>query len=243
MSRIGLRTKLIVSGVLVAIIVGVVASASAEPPPPTACKAGGTPSYCVEGVALVSASEKITGTNSSASILKAMVANVAAEIKCASGKSTGSIEGGTAGTAGKSKIRDTFEGCKLLKPANCKLTAEDETDMETAELLGGLTLGGSRIENKWESKSGGSFASIGIEGENPSCVIAGVGTPETFAITGSQLCEIDSSNTAAETEAASHKIVCKTTGSSLKLGSSKAEMTSEATIKLTSGKNWSIKET
>ena len=68
-------------------------------------KVSTTPGYCVEGAPLESASEEAAGTSGS-SILKATIAGTTAEIKCASGKSAGFIEGGTAGTAGKSQDKN-----------------------------------------------------------------------------------------------------------------------------------------
>jgi hypothetical protein len=187
------------------------------------------------------ATEKFEGTNSGEATLKATVSMVKTEIKCATGKSKGTIEDGAAGTVGKSVVTDTFETCKMVKPANCKLSAGDEEAIKTSELKGELGLTSGRVEDKLESKSG-IFAGISIEGEESSCVIAHIGEEKTFSVTGSQLCEVDSSNSAAETEASTHKIICKTSGSSLKIGG-KAEITSEAAVKLTSGKDWSVKET
>ncbi len=117
----------------------------------------GTPAYCVEGVPLESASENAEGTSGSA-ILKATIAGVTAEIKCASGKSTGTIEGGAAGTVGKSKTKITFEACKLLAPAHCKLTSAEERKIKTTELTGELQLNGGKILDKLEPKTGAAFA-------------------------------------------------------------------------------------
>jgi hypothetical protein len=246
MSRAGLRTRLVVASLLAALAVGVVASALATEPP---AKCGGkvekTPDYCVAGFELENAkgepvSENVEGT-SGVSILKATVATVKTEIECKKGKSSGSIKDGAGGTVGKSKVLDTFEECKLLKPTNCKLTASNENKIETAELVGSLALTAGRAEDKLEAPES-AFVVVSIEGKENSCVIAEPEKPQTFSVTGSQLCEIDKANTEAETEALTHKIICKTSGSSLKIGGNPAEMTSESTVKLTSGKKWSVKE-
>jgi hypothetical protein len=236
------RTRLILLGLLAVVAVGaVIASTSGAEPPAGACTTvTSAPAYCVAGVPPASP-EKFEGTNVGEATLKATVSMVKTEIKCATGKSKGTIEDGAAGTVGKSAVTDTFEGCKLIKPTDCKLSVADEEEIKTSELKGELALTAGRVEDKLESKTG-IFAGIEIEGKESSCVIAEVGIPKSFNVTGSQLCEVDSSNTAAETEAATHKIICKTSGSSLKVGG-KAEITSEATVKLTSGKNWSVKET
>jgi len=237
------RTRLILLGLLAALAAGVVASASAEPPPPTSCTSvTSTPAYCVAGAPLASgAPEKFEGTNVGESIFKSTVGMVKTEIKCGTGKSKGSIEDGASGTVGKSTATMTYEECKLVKPTNCKLTSADEKAMKTTELKGELALTAGRVEDKLESKTG-VFAGISIEGKESSCVIAEVGKPKSFNVLGSQLCEVDSSNTEAEKEAATHKMICKYSGSDLEVGGP-AEMANEATVKLTSGKDWSIKET
>jgi hypothetical protein len=225
------RTRLILLGLLVvAAAVGVVVSSSgAEPPPPSSCTTVTTaPAYCVAGVPLVSASAETEGTNSGASILKGTIASVTSEVKCEKGKVVGTIEGGVAGTLGKSTGTMTFEECKLVTPANCKLTTKTIGTTELKDELE-LTGGAKRIEDKFETKEGNNFASIGIEGKK-------------FPVSGSQVCEIDTSNTEAETEATTHKIKCVATGG-LKIGTNPAEITSEAVVKLTSGKKWSVKET
>ena len=221
----------------------VLVSASAEPPPPSgSCTAVGTPSYCVAGVPLVNASEKIEGTNSGASILKGTIGSVTSEVKCEKGKLTGTIEGGAAGTVGKSKATMTFEECaNSSRQPIAKLTTKT---IGTSELKDELELTGSgkRIEGRFEPKTGNNFASIGIEGKESSCVIAHVAEEKQFTVSGSQVCEVDTNNTEAETEATTHKMKC-TNPVGLKIGGNKAEITSEATVKLTSGKNWSVKET
>jgi len=241
------RTRLILLSLLAVLVVSVVASASTSTPASASgsCKSAGTPGYCVEGVPLESASENAEGTSGSA-ILKATIAGVTAEIKCASGKSTGTIEGGAAGAVGKSKTKITFETCKLLAPEHCKLTSAEETKIKTSELMGELQVSGGKILDKLEPKPGGAFAGVSIEGETSSCVIGEVGKPETFNITGSQLCEVDSSKTEAETEAEKHKLICKASGG-LKIGTNPAEITDETmAVELGGAKahdHWSVKET
>jgi hypothetical protein len=243
------RTRLTLLGLLAVVAIAVVASASASEPP---VKCGGkvttTPNYCVAGFQLENAkgeavSEKVVGTNGE-SILRGTVASVTSEVKCGKGKSTGTIEDGAGGTVGKSKATITFEECKLIKPANCKLTTTQEEEIETTLLKGELALTSGRIDDRLESKTG-AFAGISIEGKEPSCVIAEVGKPKTFNITGSQLCELDSSNTAVETEAATHKLTCGPSGGSLKIGGNLAEVSDSATVELSGTKAhdaWSVKE-
>jgi hypothetical protein len=238
------RTRLILLGLLAVVVVSFVATASTSTPASASgscLKVKTTPGYCVEVAPLENASAEVEGTNSGASILKGTVASVAAEVKCEKGKMTGTIEGGAAGAVGKSKATMTFEECKLVTPSNCRLTTKT---IGTSELKDELELTGStkRIEDKFEPKEGNNFASIGIEGKESSCVIAHVGEEIKFAVSGSQACEVDTSNTVAETEAPTHKMKCTSSGG-LAIGTNPAEMTSEATVKLTSGKKWSVKET
>lgn len=243
------RTRLILAGLLAMLVVGVVASASATEPP---AKCGGTvasvPDYCVEGFELENAkgepvSENVEGTNGK-STLKTTIAMVKTEIECQKGKSTGTIEDGAGGTVGKSTTATSFEECKLLKPANCRLTQEDEKEIQTTELNGGLTLTAGRIQDKFEPRVG-AFATVSIEGKENSCVIAEVEKPQSYNVTGSQLCEIDKNNTEAETGAETHKIICKASGSGLKIGTNKVEIINESTVVLSGSKahdSWSIKE-
>src|ERR1700677_2580457 len=131
------RTKLILLGLLTAVAVSVIATASTSTPASASgscSKVSTTPGYCVEGAPLESASENAEGTSGSA-ILKATIANTTSEIKCASGKTTGFIEDGAAGAVGKTKTKITFESCKLLAPAHCKLTATEESKIKTTELV------------------------------------------------------------------------------------------------------------
>jgi hypothetical protein len=241
------RTKLILAGLLALLVVGVVATASTSTPASASgsCMKVGTPAYCVEGTPLVSTSENVEGTSGSA-ILKATIGGTTAEVKCASGKSTGTIEGGAAGTIGKSKTKITFETCKLLAPEHCKLTSAEETKIKTTELVGELQYTGGKVLDKLEPKVG-AFASISIEGES-LCGIGEIGKPETFNITGSQLCEVDSGKTEAETETEKHKLICKASGSTnLAIGGNPAEITDETmAIELSGAKahgHWSVKET
>jgi hypothetical protein len=236
------RTRLILAGLLALLVVGVVASASTSTPASASgsCKSVGTPGYCVEGAPLVSSSAEVEGTNSGASILKGTIGMVTSEVKCENGKMTGTIEGGAAGAVGTSTANMTFEECKLVTPTNCKLTSKT---IETVELKDELTGGGTkRIEDKFEPKEGTAFAGVTIEGKESSCVIAHVGEKKQFIVSGSQVCQVDTSNAEAETEATSHKLKCTATGG-LKIGTNPAEITSEVSVKLTSGKKWSVKET
>jgi hypothetical protein len=240
---------LILLGLLaVAVAVGVIVSSSgAEPPAGSCIEVTKVPAYCIAGTPLVSAAENFEGTSGSA-ILKATIGGTTAEIKCETGKSTGTIEGGAAGTVGKSKTKITFGTCSLLSPEHCKLTSAEETKIKTSELVGELEYTGGKILDKLEPKGSSSFAAIGIEGESSLCGVAEAEKTVTFNVTGSQLCEVDSSKTGAETEAEKHKLICKASGSNnLMIGSNPAEITDETmAVELSGAKahgHWSVKET
>ncbi len=145
---------------------------------------------------------------------------------------------------GKSTVTMTFEECKLVTPTNCKLTRWTKKTIETTELKGELELTGSgkRIEDKFEPKEGTPLPRSVSKAKNPRASLLTLRKKRDFAVTGSQLCEVDTSNTEAETEATTHKMKCKSRAA-LKSARNPAEMTSEATVKLTSGKKWSVKET
>ena len=241
------RTRLIFLGLLVVVVVvGVVVSTSGAEPQVGTCKSvEKNPSYCIGGVALESA-EGAGGTSGSA-ILRATIAGTTAEVKCATGKSSGFIEGFAAGAVGKTKTKITFETCKLLAPEHCKLTSAEETKIKTTELIGELELTGGKRLDKLEPKAGAAFATIGIEGGS-LCGIGEIEKPEAFNITGSQLCEVDSSKAEAETEAEKHKLICKASGSgNLGIGTNPAEIEDETmAVELSGAKahgHWSVKET
>jgi hypothetical protein len=240
------RTRLILLGLLAVAAVSVVATASTSTPASASgcSKVKTAPGYCVEGAPLENATAEIEGTNNGESTLKTTMGGVASEVKCEKGKVKGTIEGGAAGAVGKLAMTDTFEKCTLSKPANCKISEQDEKEIKTASLAGELVLTSGRLEDKLKSKSS-TFAVVVVGAQNNLCVITHVGEEEVVPITGSQLCEVDKGNTEAETEAKTHKIVCKVSGSHLEIGTSSipVEITSEATVNLTSNKNWSVKET
>lgn len=245
------RSRLIPLGLLAALIVSGVATASAsEPPDKCGGKVSTTPTYCIEGLQVENskgeeASEKVEGANGEA-ILKATVASAEAEIKCGKGTSKGTIEDGISGVIGKSTATITYTECKVTKPAGCELGVSEHSQIKTEPLAGELVMSsGGRIEDKLKSKSS-VFAAVAIEGEEGAkCDISAIGEEKRFNISGTQTCEVDKSNTEAEKEAKEHKLICKTSGSALELGENEAEMTGEGSIELSGAKahdNWSIKE-
>jgi hypothetical protein len=235
---------LILLGVLAAVAASAVGSASASAAVCGAVTAA--PDWCEEGVPNheLASPEAVDGT-SGESILKGTIAAARVRIKCASDKLTGKVEDGAAESVGKSKEgKITFETCTLVEPANCKLTAAQETSIATNNLKDKLVLtgAGKRIEDEFEPEPPATaFATIAIEGKEASCVIAAVGEVKEFPVTGTQLCEVDGSNAAAETFAETHKVICKTTGSKLKLGGNNASFTSEAAVAFNLDQKWAIR--
>ena len=243
------RTRLILLGLLAVVAIGVVASASASEPP---VKCGGkvttTPNYCVAGFQLENSkgeavSEKVVGTNGE-SILKGTVASVTSEVKCGKGKSTGTIEDGAGGTVGKSKATITFEECKLIKPANCKLTAAQEEEIETTPLKGELELSSGRIEDKIESKTVASLPGSASKAKN---LHVGLRKWGNLKLSPSRVLSYVNSTRATpkRKRKPTHKINCSASGGSLKIGGNLAEMSDNATVELSGAKAhdaWSVKE-
>ena len=202
-------------------------ASAAEPPPASgSCtKAGTTPAYCVAGVPLESASENAEGTNVAQRSSKATIAGMTSEIKCENGKSTGTIEGGAAGTVGKSKTKITFETCKLSRQNTASSRRRRKQKLKPR--THGRT-GADGREEYWISSNQKQALLCRDRALKAKIVMCHCRSRKTrnFNVTGSQLCEVDSSKTEAETEATNHKLICKATGG-LKIGSNPAEMTDE----------------
>ena len=228
------RIRLILLGLLAVAVVAVVASASASANrrPPAVGKSRRRRTTASPGSSWKTRRANDLGKSRRherrQSILKGTIASVTSEIKCGKGKSTGTIEDGAAGTVGKSKATITFEECRLVKPGHCKLTSAEEKEIETTDLKGELELISGRIEDKLEPKTG---CLCRDQHRRQRIFVWDCGSRETqnLHITGSQLCEVDSSKAEAETEAEKHKLICKSLRGSLKIGGNLAEMTDGTT--------------
>lgn len=114
--------------------------------------------------------------------------------------------------------------CRQVRPANCKLSSADETELllkYELELTSGTTalLSGSG--------TGESFGDIEIEGSG--CPISG-----TYELTGQQAVELPE----GETLKAEHEFVEKKSGSKLKLGGEPATYSSSGSGMLSSDASW-----
>jgi hypothetical protein len=86
------------------------------------------------------------------------------------------------------------------------------------------------FENKFAPPTGVPFTEITLQGA--TCALKG----SPFPVEGTQKCELPG----AGTEAVTHTLACKTTGSALTAGGKAATFeSSAATLELESGKKWS----
>jgi hypothetical protein len=238
------RIRLILMSLLAALAVAAVASASASAHRyvsnscTTASGTGTkykTESECLKGEnpgsggwerVEIANGTKVTGTIG-VSKLVGKITGVAITIECKKGKSTGDI-----GTGGSSHAVLTYEECKIVGTLGekCKVP----TTLKTTKLKDLLTASG-RVEDTFEPETtGGNFIELVVSAvEGKTCTPAA-----TYPVTGSQVCEVDSSDTVAKTLQASHELICKTSGSHLVLGGNAATYEGTATVKLESGLNW-----
>lgn len=219
------RVRLIILSLFAILATSAVASASASAAECPDTIKGGDYAVCHNGVEYEG---KIEGT-STVSKLKATVLGLKITIECPKDKFTGEV--GDSGTSKNAVI--TFEMCKLVGATNCKVA---ET-LTTKKLKDQLSTPPARIEDTFESETA-NFIEILISGSG--CAITNEGKP--YPVTGSQTCAVDSSDAEAKTEAATHKLICKTTGSKLKLGGNTATFESSATLNLPGNGNFSFQE-
>jgi hypothetical protein len=173
--------------------------------------------YLIEGKQ-VSEATNIEGT-SGLSLLTGKVGGAEVKLECAKDTFTGTVE-----AAGKSTATLLLKECAETKPANCKVPATIEGKLKD-KLIGTTT-----PEDEFEAtKAEGTIAEIVVSGTE--CAITG-----TYALKGAQTCELPK----VEEELAEHEVVCKKTGSKLKLGLESATFSSTEKAKLTSGKKWSV---
>jgi hypothetical protein len=154
-----------------------------------------------------------------ASKLKGEVAGAKLTVECAKGKSTTGklIEKG----ASKENIL-TYEECKVVGTLATK--CEVKSTLVTNDLKGSQTQSG-RTEDTFEPEAaGGPFIEIELKAiPGKTCTPAA-----TYKVTGSQTCEVDTSNAVAKETKSEHELICKP-GSNLKLGGNPAEY--EGTVK------------
>lgn len=173
--------------------------------------------YLVEGKQ-VTETTNTEGTSGS-SLLVGKVGAAEVKIECAKDTFTGTVE-----AAGKSTATLLLKECTAAKPANCKVPATIEGKLKD-KLIGSTT-----PEDEFEAtKAEGTISEIVVSGTE--CAITG-----TYALKGAQTCEL----TKVEEEVAEREVICKKTGSKLKLGLEAASFSSTEKAKLVSGKKWSV---
>jgi hypothetical protein len=171
--------------------------------------------YLIEGKQVTEATN--TEGTSGLSLLTGKVGGAEVKLECAKDTFTGTVE-----AAGKSTATLLLKECAETKPASCKVPATIEGKLKD-KLIGSLA-----PEDEFEAtKAEGTIAEIAVSGAG--CAITG-----TYALKGTQVCELPK----VEEELTEHEIVCKKTGSKLKLGSETASFSSTEKAKLTSGKKW-----
>jgi|SRR5271166_461666 len=172
----------------------------------------------------IASGTKVKGT-STVSTLSATISGSTLTIECETDKFKGTL--GTKGASSGTTIE--YKKCKVTGAFASTCTVPGT--LTTNTLKDQLSSSG-RIEDTFEPETtGGTFIEIPVTGG--SCSIE-----HTYPIKGKQTCEVDSTNAEAETLAATHKLICKTSGSALKLGSNAATYEGNATIELEGGGNW-----
>jgi hypothetical protein len=172
--------------------------------------------FVVEGTG-VSEATKFEGA-SGVSLLAATIAGVKFEVECTQDTSTGALEAGGDGSATL-----LLKTCKESKPVNCSVPETIEGKLKD-KLIGGET-----PEEEFEAASGETIFEIKLTGSE--CAIKG-----TYTTTGTQKCELPK----ASEELVEHEVVCKKSGSSLKISGNAATFSSTEKAKLTTGKKWGV---
>lgn len=173
---------------------------------------------------------KVTGTSKAkaVSVLKSELDGVPISIVCQKNKVAGTLE--VEGKSSSTKI--TYEECAI--EGSWAKKCEVPSTISTNSLKDQLSSSG-RIEDTFEPE-GTNFVEIEIKAiSGKTCSIA-----TTYPIKGSQTCEIDKSNTEAETLKEEHETICKTSGSNLKLGPESATYEGTDVVKLESGGYWAV---
>lgn len=156
----------------------------------------------------------LTFTNSGVSKLKTNVGTI--ECKKAKGETT--IEDSGKSSKGTLELSE----CSLAEAPGCTVEPAVMKFKDT------LSLPTERAHDTLEEE-GAALAEFTIVGAG--CALKGF----RLTLTGSQECAFDKSDPEAETAKATHKLICKTSGSKLKVGGSTAEFESTADVKLAGG--------
>jgi hypothetical protein len=173
-----------------------------------------TREFIVKGGTLPAA---VTGT-SGISTIHTEITTIKVVIICKKDKVKGEIE-----KAAKSKITGKLEECSIEGVATCTVTA---SEVKISLFSVGTLVSEGQIK---EAEEGKPWTEVTISGG--SCVLKG-----TFLLTGTQTCKLPG----GELSAITHEIECTPAGSVLKFGTKTATFENTETVKLESGKEWSI---
>jgi hypothetical protein len=165
------------------------------------------------------AGERLEGTVGLA-LLASTIGGVEAKFDCLKGTINEESE-----LAGALNGLILFRECTELKPANCKLSAADEKEID-AEFNAQLASGS--LELLTGAGASEEFAKIEIASGG------GCAVPGTYALTGRQKVETPK----GEELLTEHEDVAKKSGSTLKLGTEVASFSDSGKIKLSSGLSW-----
>jgi hypothetical protein len=215
---------------LISVLATLAVSAVGSAPAEAVC--GGTPPtkwvYCNDANAEIGTpAAKIVGTSGVSELVGSHL-GVEVKVVCQKDTITGVFE-----LLGKSKGEIIFRECKLVKPANCKLSAADEEKISmtfNGTLIGEVSPGAKVEEELTGQGAGNQFGFIEIVPENAECILE----EGEYAVAGKQKCQL----VEPESLKAEHEIACKKTGSELTWGGVAASFKSIEKVKLESGLAW-----
>ena len=237
------RLRLILLSVLAVFAVAGVASASASAVEFQICKEAGAghkyeSEYQCEqeelgagnwewvGITEAVKAEGISGP----SLLSATVGGAKLMIECKKDSFAGTLE--SAGKSSKAVIK--YEECAITGSWATK--CEVETTLTTGELKDALSVVATRIVDTFEPEATNFISIVVKKRTGQTCSIE-----TTYPITGSQQCEVDKHTAEAESGKLGHELICKTTGSNLKLGANVATYRGTALIWLMNRHYWRMK--
>lgn len=204
------RVKLLMLGLLAALAVGAMASASASAT--DVCSGGTNLVFCNDAnQPLVGAA--VEGT-SGLSLLAGTLGGAEAKFDC-----NKDLFKATLGALGTFEGLILFEECKQLLPENCKLTAEDEQSIHAV------------FTGRQESTELATFT--GQEGGEKFALLevaagGGCAVPGGYEVTGKQMVDMPKGGESL----AEHEVVALKRNSTLLLGKGKASFSSTAKVKL-----------
>jgi hypothetical protein len=194
--------RLILTGLSAAVTLTAVASTSASAEVPL-CKEGEpTLAVCSGSHQLGSPPVPFSGTGG-VSLVAATIGGAEVKLECKIFEVKGNFT-----LLGQGEGSIVLFECKMILPANCKLTAPEEEKIEMKSIGAMIgTMGSAKVEFTGQGP-GEQFYMIEIP-SGGGCAIAG-----KYTVTGKQDCELPK----IEEELVEHEVICKKSGSKLKAG-------------------------